>query len=95
MLATVFLADGGSLLLAQPHFQSTNLGRAARDDLQRRLRVEPHVRPPVDLPLVALRRVARRVRRDPARRQPVELLKTDGMGFLREAASCGRQMSTF
>ena len=63
------------LLLFLVSSHSTNLGRAAGDDLERGLGVEPHVRPPVDLPLVPLRGVARRVRGDPARRQPVELLE--------------------
>ena len=41
---------------------STHLGRSTGDDLERGLGVEADVGPPVDLALVPLRGVARRVR---------------------------------
>ena len=58
----------------------TYLGRPASDDLERGLGVEADVGPPVDLALVPLRGVARRVGRDAARRQPVELLEGRKLG---------------
>ena len=57
------------------HNQMTYLGRAAGNDLEGGLGVEADVGAAVDLALVPLGGVARRVGRDAARRQPVELLE--------------------
>ena len=51
------------------------LGRAAGNDLERGLGVEADVGAAVDLALVPLGGVARRVGRDAARRQTVKLLQ--------------------
>ena len=62
------------MIYGWPLSKSTYLGRAASDDLERGLGVEADVGAAVDLALVPLGGVARRVGRDAARRQPVKLL---------------------